>query len=160
MGFTDGTVHEDNRLQTTTSLTDGTVHEDNRLQTTTSLTDGTVHEDNRLQTTTSLTARATYVWCNNKAHLHNHCCCGKAVSITHYESEFECVCVCVCVCVALLSSMQNTCTILYCHLWPVWLYHILPHYLTNEPNIKFHENMSNGTWVVPSRLTDTETQWS
>jgi hypothetical protein len=23
------------------------------------------------------------------------------------------------------------CAVLYCHLWPVWLYHILPHYLIN-----------------------------
>jgi hypothetical protein len=99
-------------------------------------TDGTVHEDKRLQTT-SLTAQATYVWCNTEAHLHSHCYCGKVISITHYE----------CVYVALLSSMQNTCTILFCHLWPVWLYHIFPH-LTNSPNIKFHENMSSGSWVV------------
>ena len=27
--------------------------------------------------------------------------------------------------------MQSACAELYCHLWPVWLYHIFPHYLTN-----------------------------
>jgi hypothetical protein len=27
--------------------------------------------------------------------------------------------------------MQSACTVLYCHLWPVWLYHIFPHYLIN-----------------------------
>ena len=27
--------------------------------------------------------------------------------------------------------MQCTCAILCCHLWPVWLYHIFPHYLIN-----------------------------
>jgi len=30
-----------------------------------------------------------------------------------------------------LSSIQCACAILYCHLWPDWLYHICPHYLTN-----------------------------
>jgi hypothetical protein len=29
-----------------------------------------------------------------------------------------------------LSSMQSACAVLYCHLWPVWLYRIFPHYLT------------------------------
>ena len=41
------------------------------------------------------------------------------------------------------SSMQRTLSILYCHLWPVHLYHIFPNYLINgmilgrdvEPNI-------------------------
>ena len=27
--------------------------------------------------------------------------------------------------------MQSACAVLYCHLWPVWLYHIFTHYLTN-----------------------------
>jgi hypothetical protein len=27
--------------------------------------------------------------------------------------------------------MQSACAVLYCHLWPVWLYHIFPHYLIN-----------------------------
>jgi hypothetical protein len=27
--------------------------------------------------------------------------------------------------------MQSACAVLYCHLWPVRLYHIFPHYLTN-----------------------------
>jgi hypothetical protein len=30
--------------------------------------------------------------------------------------------------------MQSTCAILYCHLWPVWLYHIFPHYLITGKN--------------------------
>ena len=25
--------------------------------------------------------------------------------------------------------MQGACAVLYCHLWPVWLYHIFRHYL-------------------------------
>jgi hypothetical protein len=31
-----------------------------------------------------------------------------------------------------LSSVQSACAVLYCHLWPVRLYHILPHYLINR----------------------------
>jgi len=27
--------------------------------------------------------------------------------------------------------MQSACALLHCHLWPVRLYHILPHYLIN-----------------------------
>jgi len=29
------------------------------------------------------------------------------------------------------SSTQSACAVLYCHLWPIWFYHIFPHYLTN-----------------------------
>jgi len=36
---------------------------------------------------------------------------------------------CVCVCVFLLSIMQSACSALYCHMWPVRLYHVFPHYL-------------------------------
>jgi hypothetical protein len=28
--------------------------------------------------------------------------------------------------------MQSACAVLYCHLWPIWLYHIFPHYLIND----------------------------
>jgi hypothetical protein len=51
----------------------------------------------------------------------NHCCSGKAISITYSE----------CVSVGLVIRMQCACAILYCHLWPVRLYHIFPHYLIN-----------------------------
>ena len=30
-----------------------------------------------------------------------------------------------------LFRMQKTCAVLYCHPWPVQLYYIFPHYLTN-----------------------------
>jgi len=52
-----------------------------------------------------------------------------------------CVCVCVCmyvcmyvcvracVCGALVNPL---CAALYRHPWPVWLYHIFPHYLINN----------------------------
>ena len=29
-----------------------------------------------------------------------------------------------------LSDTQRACAVLYCHAWPLWLYHISPHYLT------------------------------
>jgi len=41
----------------------------------------------------------------------------------------ECVCVCVCVCS--LSYPACNAHASYCHLWPVELYLIYPHYLTN-----------------------------
>jgi hypothetical protein len=46
-------------------------------------------------------------------------CRGKAISTEYYQ----------CVFLPYLSSMQSACAILYCHLWPVWLYHIFPHNL-------------------------------
>jgi hypothetical protein len=30
-----------------------------------------------------------------------------------------------------LPGTQSACVVLYSHLWPVWLYHIFPHYLIN-----------------------------
>jgi hypothetical protein len=29
--------------------------------------------------------------------------------------------------------MQSARAVLHCHLWPLWLYHIIPHYLINGP---------------------------
>jgi len=46
----------------------------------------------------------------------------------------ECVCVYLCVCVChetYLSSTQSACAVFYCHVLPVWLYRIFPHFLTN-----------------------------
>jgi len=31
-----------------------------------------------------------------------------------------------------LSYPASNALVPYCHLWPVWLYHIFPHYLTND----------------------------
>ena len=56
-------------------------------------------------------------------HSHNHCCLGKALSITYSE--------CVPIFLNQLSGMQSTCAALYCHLWSLWLYHIFPYYLIN-----------------------------
>jgi len=58
------------------------------------------------------------------------------MSITYCERERErvCVCVgCVCVCVCVCRVMYPTCNAHapYCHLWPAWLWNILPHYPIN-----------------------------
>jgi hypothetical protein len=37
----------------------------------------------------------------------------------------------VCVCVALVIQHAKRSTALYCHMWPLWLHHILRHYLIN-----------------------------
>jgi hypothetical protein len=58
---------------------------------------------------------------NFEARSRNHCCCGKAISVTYSE----------CVSVALVIQHAKSMRVLYCHLWPVRLYHILPHYLIN-----------------------------
>jgi len=54
----------------------------------------------------------------------NHCCSGKAISITYSE------------CVCSLSYRACTAHAPYCHLWPVWLYNFFPHYLTNGTNFE------------------------
>ena len=67
------------------------------------------------------------------------CTCNvvlRCVRVTIVAVEKHTFCVCVCVCVCLFSCLSYPacklhlfCTILYCHLWPVWLYRIFPHYL-------------------------------
>ena len=37
----------------------------------------------------------------------------------------------MCVRILMETSLQSACAVLYCHLWPVPLYHIFPHYLIN-----------------------------
>ena len=54
----------------------------------------------------------------------NHCCSGKAISITHSE------------CVCNLSHSACNAHVPYCHLRPVWLHNIFPHYLTNGMILK------------------------
>ena len=39
----------------------------------------------------------------------------------------------MCVCILpQISSMHSACAMSYCHLWPIWLYRIFPHYLINR----------------------------
>jgi hypothetical protein len=56
-----------------------------------------------------------------EARWRNRCCHGKPINIIYSE----------CCAQPYLSSMQCACAILHCQLWPFWLYHIFPHYLTN-----------------------------
>jgi hypothetical protein len=65
--------------------------------------------------------RALYVPRNNEARSRYHCCYVKAVSIRYSK----------CVSVALVIQHALRMRRIYCHLWPVWLYHIFPHYLIN-----------------------------
>ena len=84
---------------------------------------------------------------NNGARSCNHCCIGKAISITYYE------------CVYVASGMQHAMRMLrICHLWPVRLYHIFPH------SHKWHDfrkkkkkslNTKCVFWFSPQRLSAT-----
>jgi hypothetical protein len=59
---------------------------------------------------------------NIQARSGNHCCRGKAVSIKYYE----------CVSIALvIRHAKCMCRIILSSVWPVWLYHVFPHYLVN-----------------------------
>ena len=60
-----------------------------------------------------VTKQAMYVQSNIQARLCNHCCTGKAISITYSE------CVCVCVFVAWVTQHAMRMVPLYPLLWPV-----------------------------------------
>ena len=62
---------------------------------------------------------------------------------------FVCLCVCVfvCVCVAVVTQHAS-----YCHLWPVRLYNIFPHYLT-EVGRKHYLLTSPWSRVLLEKLT-------
>ena len=51
---------------------------------------------------------------------------GKRITIPYSE----------CVSQPSIPSMHCSCTLLHCHLWPVWLYRMFPHYLINGPIFK------------------------
>jgi len=71
-----------------------------------------------------LTRKAMYLKLNMEAHSGKRCRSGKAINRPITYSE--------CVFVALGISMQTAWAVSYCHLWPVWLYHILPHYTRHD----------------------------
>jgi hypothetical protein len=50
----------------------------------------------------------------------NYFCRGKGLSITYPDLYLQ----------SCLSSTKSAFAVFYCHLWPVWLYHICSHYLT------------------------------
>ena len=61
---------------------------------------------------------------NIEARSRKHCCRGKAIIIKNY------VCVCLYSCLSYSAcKLHLFCAVLCCHLWPVWLYHIVTHYL-------------------------------
>ena len=83
----------------------------------------TYHQEHWLQREKSHTSiiwnharQAVNVWRNTGEQSCNHSCSVQAINVTYSE----------CVFVAL-----GTQAALYCHLWPVWVYNISPHYLTN-----------------------------
>jgi hypothetical protein len=60
--------------------------------------------------------------CNAMVCTCNHFCCRKVLSTKYYER----------LCSLSYPARKSACDVLYCHLWPVWLYHIFPHYLIND----------------------------
>jgi hypothetical protein len=68
------------------------------------------------------TIQKIYVQRNIVQLSHNHCCCGKATSVTYSE----------CASVVLLSSMQSACAVLYFYLCPVRLYQTFLRYVINS----------------------------
>ena len=63
-----------------------------------------VHKNNR-------TGNARYVRRNNEGRSRNHCFDGKTIGITYSEYVF-----------AALISTRSACAVLYCRLWPVYIY--------------------------------------
>jgi len=69
------------------------------------------------------TRQAMYVWRIIGVYLRHFCCRGKAIS-TRYCRMFVCILACYPARKPYLIG-----ALLCCDLWPVWLYHIFPHYL-------------------------------
>jgi hypothetical protein len=100
--------------------------------------------------------------CNIQAHLHNICCYGKAINITYS--------VCVCGLSYPACKAHGVYCIVICGLpGSTIFFHIISKtvwfsikciehdFLKKYSNIKFYENMVNGSWVVPCRWTDGQT---
>ena len=71
-------------------------------------------------TSTCYTTYATYIQQNTEASSYNHCCKGKAISITNSE------------CVSVALGIQHTMHMHNTVMWPVQIYNIFPHYLIND----------------------------
>jgi hypothetical protein len=86
---------------------------------------GLLCESDNLVATQQKDRQCTYK-CNIEARSLNLCCCGRAISITYF-----CLWVCVC---ARACSLTNPARNVppFCHLLPLWLHHILWHYLINN----------------------------
>jgi hypothetical protein len=63
-------------------------------------------------------------WCtykrNIEARSHNHCRHWKAINFIYSERVF----------VVLVIQPENSYALLYCRLWPAWMYYISPHFST------------------------------
>jgi hypothetical protein len=100
-----------------------------------------------------------YVKRNNDVRSYNPCCIGKAKSITYSESECVCVfvfvCVCVCARVCVCSLLYPACNAHapYCHLGPVRLHNILPHYLIN--GTIFEKQYKKGLLIFSTIISET-----
>jgi hypothetical protein len=48
-----------------------------------------------------------------------------------------------------IPSVQSACAVLYCHVRPVWLYHVFPHYLTNGTILEGNKSYwtKNRAWI-------------
>ena len=76
-----------------------------------------------VQRSLALTRQEVFVKRNREARLRNHCCCGKAIGITHF---FVCVCACAC------NHTNPSCNAPpYCLVQLLWLCQIFRHYLIN-----------------------------
>ena len=64
--------------------------------------------------------------------------------------RYECVSVCLCSCLSYPACNAHSFPrrfIQYCHPWPVWLYRIFPHYLTNGTNfVLMSQNLKCVFW--------------
>jgi hypothetical protein len=74
----------------------------------------------------------------------NHGCRGKAISITYSE--------CVVCLLHYLSSVQSACALLYVHLLPVWLHHILQYYLINDMNFQKEGKKKERKYVTEHKM--------
>ena len=91
-------------------------------------------------------------YCNTEGRSRDRCCHG---GIKYHEH----------LSVALAIRYESTCAMLYCHLLPVWLYPVIPHYLINGAifekeilNIKyvyrFSLQLSSETFLILWRIRD------
>jgi len=72
------------------------------------------------------TRKTTFFEGKIEARLPNHLSLGKAIKLHILSVRLQ----------PYLFSMQSSCTLLYCHLWPVRIYRRFLHYLTNGTIVK------------------------
>jgi len=91
-----------------------------------------------------MTKQVRYVYRNIEGHSRNHCCSRRAINITY--SNYGCS----------LSYPAFNAHAPYCHLCPVWLYQISPHYLINGTIFgKKWFNIKCMFWFSPQLVSET-----